>query len=359
METAFKVIAGESALPIIRDEGLSAKRIRVIAGAAGGPKWLILAGLDQLIMKGMFQGRKDPLFMIGSSIGSWRFAALARKNAQAAVERFKDAYLAQSYSPSPTPGEVTWVSRRILDDYIPDRATGEVMDHPFIRLGILTVRSGKIFAPESRPILFAGMAAAGLCNSISRKSMGLFFTRSLFYDPRDIPPYVAMDGFPIHRIPLDENNLKPSIMASGSIPLVMLGQNSIPGAPDGVYRDGGMIDYHPSMTLDEAQDRIVLFPHYTDRVIPGWLDKHIPWRRAGMDAMRNVCIVCPSSDFIARLPHGKIPDRNDFARFRGRDGERREYWSRAVSMGKQFAEEFIEAVDSGKIRTMATAYRPF
>lgn len=359
MGKAVQIFAGESALRIIRDEGLTPNRIRVVSGAAGGPKWLILAGFDKLLMNDFFRGRKEPLFMIGSSIASWRFAALAQKNSAAAVAGFLDSYLAQSYSAQPTPGEVTVVSRRILDAYLPDRGIREIMTHPFVRLGILAVRSGLLFSSESKYVLLAGMAVAGLCNAVSRTTLGLFFRRGLFYDPRDIPPYLHIEEFPVDRVPLDEKNLKKAIMASGSIPLVMRGQDAIHGAPEGVYRDGGMMDYHPSMMLDQDMDRIVLFPHYTDRVIPGWLDKHVPWRRAHVEAMRNVCMVCPTPGFIEKLPHGKIPDRNDFARFRGRDGERRDYWSRVAALGKVFAEEFFDAVESGKIRLLAKPYRRF
>ncbi len=356
MSSRVACIAGESAIRMIREGGLSSDCVRVVAGAAGGPKWLILAGLDRLLMRHFFRGRKEPLFMIGSSIGSWRFAALGQNDPEKAIENFEDAYIAQSYTRSPGSEEVSAVSRRILDGYLPDGSVREVMTHPFIRLGILAVRSKSMFIYDSPVLLSAAMAMAGLCNIVTRRGMGLFFERGLFYDSRDMPPYFSLDGFPMHRVPLDEKNLKESILASGSIPLVMSGRRDIPGAPPGVYRDGGMIDYHPSFNLDTDPDRIVLFPHYTDAVIPGWLDKHLPWRRASSVMMRNVCIVCPSRDFISRLPFSKIPDRHDFARFRGRDSVRHDYWRRALAGGKEFAEEFFEAVESGKIRKMVTLY---
>ncbi len=40
--SGFIVKAGSQALEIIRDEGLRPERVRVVAGAAGGPKWLVL-----------------------------------------------------------------------------------------------------------------------------------------------------------------------------------------------------------------------------------------------------------------------------------------------------------------------------
>jgi hypothetical protein len=40
------VKAGTRAIEFLRDEGLDAERIHVLAGASGGPKWLVLSGMD-------------------------------------------------------------------------------------------------------------------------------------------------------------------------------------------------------------------------------------------------------------------------------------------------------------------------
>jgi hypothetical protein len=348
--------AGPNAMRIIREEGLNPDKISVMAGAAGGPKWLVLGGLDRVLFGSIFKKRKRPLFMIGSSIGSWRFAALSQKNQLEALDSFEKAYLDQFYSRVPTTDEVTEVSRRILDAYLEDEAVTEVLSHPYVRLSILSVRSKHIFNADSRGVLAAGMALASMCNIFSRHSMGFFFERSLFYDQRDIPPFYDLKGFPIHRVPLSPDNLKPAIMASGSIPLVMNGVTDIPGAPQGVYRDGGMLDYHLDIPFDSNPDNIVLYPHYTDTIIPGWLDKHLPWRRAHMKNMHNVLIVSPSKSFVVDLPYGKIPDRNDFMRFKGRDAERLDYWNKAIEAGKILSEEFYDAVTSGRIRNMVVEY---
>lgn len=202
------------------------------------------------------------------------------------------------------------------------------------------------------------MAVASACNAISRKSMGLFFERTLFYDTRDLPPFLELGGFPIHRVPLTSENMYDAVMASGAIPLVMEGIRDVPGAPRGMYRDGGMIDYQLGIQMDPDPERIVLYPHYTDTVIPGWLDKHLPWRRATAEALRNVLIVCPSKDFISGLPCGKIPDRGDVMRFRGRDPERMAYWNDVVDRSRILGEEFLDAVESKTIREKVVEYNP-
>jgi len=40
------VKAGTRAIEFLRDEGLDAERIHVLAGASEGPKWLVLSGMD-------------------------------------------------------------------------------------------------------------------------------------------------------------------------------------------------------------------------------------------------------------------------------------------------------------------------
>ncbi|HOW84224.1 MAG TPA: hypothetical protein PK573_16795, partial [Spirochaetota bacterium] len=52
-------------------------------------------------------------------------------------------------------------------------------------------------------------------------------------------------------------------------------------------------------------------------------------------------------------PHGKIPDRDDFMLFIGKDGERIAYWRETVARSERLGEEFLEAVDSGKIGKIA------
>jgi hypothetical protein len=349
-------IAGRRAAEIIRDEGLNTDRIRVVVGAAGGPKFLVLGGIDRALFGTLFKKRKKPLFLVGSSIGAWRFTALSRKSQVRTLDRFRAAYLTQSYQSRPSPHEVSLESKRILDEFLEDRHAGEVLSHPYVRLNLLSVRSKLLFATDSRPILAAGMACASLGNLLSRKSLGLFFDRALFYDPRDFPPFFNIRGFPISRIPLTSENLKPAVMASGSIPLVMEGTTSIPGAPEGLYRDGGLIDYHPSLAFDPEPGRIVLYPHYTNEIIPGWLDKRLPGRRADKKTMENVMIVCPSRSFISRLPYGKIPDRDDFKRFLGRERERLAYWNRVVDLSEKLEEELLEAVESKKIKKMVRDY---
>ncbi|QTA91456.1 patatin-like phospholipase family protein [Desulfonema magnum] len=345
--------AGKKALPRIKSEGLCPENVKIVAGAAGGPKWLILSHLDRIIFSSWFKMRTGPLFIIGSSAGAWRFGAVSQKDPITAIERLQTAYISQAYTSKPTPEAVTLEGNRILNTFLDDTGIREILDHPYIRLNLLAVRCRGPVASEKRIPLTFGLAIAALCNMMHRSFLKFFFERVLFYDPRQIPPFFDMDEFPIQQIPLDRHNMRHALLASGSIPLVMSGVRDIPGTSGGIYRDGGVTDYHLDIPfLKKEDDGIVLFPHYTNRIIPGWFDKKLIWRKPNPSNMDNVLLVSPSREFISTLPRHSIPDRTDFRLFQGRDRERIAYWNAAVKKSESLGEAFLETVHSGKIREL-------
>jgi hypothetical protein len=344
--------AGAKALSIIRDKGLAQEDVNVVAGAAGGPKWLVLNHLDRVMFSSWFKGRKAPLYFLGSSIGSWRFAAASQKNPVEAIEKFQEVYIHQSYRAKPTPEKVSRESRRIMDHFIDDAAIHEILSHPVFRLNFMAVRCRHILSSDSRVLLFPGLTAAFLFNAMGRGFLKYFFDRSLFYHPADKPPFLGMSGFPIQKIPLTRENFKAALLASGSIPLVMSGVKDIPGAFPGTYRDGGILDYHLDIDFLNGNKGLVLYPHYSDRIIPGWFDKKLRYRKPASKNMENILMISPSKEFVERLLHGKIPDRNDFSLFRGRDRERFSYWLSVVHESKRLGDAFKDAVDSGRIRQL-------
>lgn len=74
--------------------------------------------------------------------------------------------------------------------------------------------------------------------------------------------------------------------------MVMQGVRDLPGAGAGTYRDGSLLDYH--LDLPYHGNDIVLYPHFTDRVIPGWFDKGLPWRRSNQQGLQDVLLLAPS-----------------------------------------------------------------
>jgi hypothetical protein len=347
-------IAGAKAYAHIKDAGLAPDDVKMMSGAAGGPKWLILRHIDRVLFSSWFAHRKTPLFLIGSSSGAWRFACASQVDPASAVERFEQSYIAQYYRSDPSPEDISREGLRIMNQVLGTSGISEILAHPYLRLNIMTVRCKGLAASDQMLIEGLGMSMAALCNLIHRRGLKLFFERALFYDARDIPPFFDMSEFPIHRIALNKKNLKSALMASGSIPMVMSGVKDIPGAPVGTYRDGGITDYHIDIPF-VRDDGIVLFPHYTNRIIPGWLDKKLFWRKP--DYADNVLLLSPSEAFLNRLPYRKIPDRTDFQRFKGQDNERIAYWKTAVRLSKILSDEFMEAVDSGRIREKVTIIR--
>ena len=351
MSPSLTFLAGEKALETIREKGLDPGMIRVIAGAAGGPKWIVLSGLDRYIFSQWLTSSEKPVHLLGSSIGAYRFGAAMRRDPEAAIERLLDAYIHQAYQGKPSAKEVTDKGAEIIQDYLDDDGVSEVLSHPFFRLNVLSVRCKGPTASENKTIMVPGLVAAALANVVSRNHLRFFFTRTLFYDPRDIPPFYTMNHLPTDRVPLSPENLRLSILASGSIPMVMSGVSDIPGTAGGMFRDGGMVDYHMDIPYG-IPEGIVLFPHYTDRIVPGWLDKKLSWRKPCREHVKNLLLVCPSRDFISKLPCAKIPDRDDFKTFFGKDKDRFAYWKAVAERSRELSDEFSDAVLSGKIRQL-------
>ncbi len=338
--------AGPGAYKDIRERGFAAERIGTIAGASGGAKWLVLSQLDRVIAERILPKLKGPVHLIGSSIGSWRHACYAQNDPLAAIDRFESAYLEQTFSPNPDMREISEKCREQLHHIFGDNGMSQVVSHPVLRTHIMTVRCGTLTSSDVRLLLSVGLIVSGVANFISRRALGMFYSRALFYDPRDLPPFFDVDGFPIHRIPLTEENLVDVVAASGSVPLVMSGVEDIKGAPDGIYRDGGVIDYHLDLPLSEP-DRLTLYPHFFERLIPGWFDKKLTWRQPRARSTDRTILICPSAEFISRLPNAKIPDRTDFARLT--QDERMRSWRKAVSACKELGDDLAEVLDKGKL----------
>jgi hypothetical protein len=354
MSKQLVILAGKKAMQIIERHGLRPEMVKVVVGTAGGPKWLVLHGLDRAIFGSWLKERTAPLFLLGSSIGAWRFAAVSQNNPAEALDRFLSAYTEQHYQPNPSPAEIALEGARILGVLLGHAGTGEILNHPFLRLSLVAARCRWPVASDNRVLLSLGLMDAILYNAVHRSALKLFFERTFFYDPREIPPFLESSESPGRVVPLSEKNLHQALLASASIPLLMTGVKNIPEAPKGIYRDGGAIDYHfdlPFMGSNGDSESVVLYPHYLDRVIPGWFDKNLPWRKPHASNMDRVILVSPSREFIERLPCKKLPDRNDFTLFKGRDDDRIAYWNAVIEASKGLGEEFLELVGTSRILT--------
>lgn len=347
MASSLALLAGPDALRILRERGLRAEDVDVVPGASGGPKWLVLAGLDRFLFAEFFARPRDrPLHLIGSSIGSWRMACLAQRDPAAALARGHDAYIEQHYDqPKPTPAQVSAVSARILDTLLGPGGTDEILSHPWARLHVITAECRGFAASEHPWVQMASLAVSASANLLTRRALALQMRRVIFHTAGDTSPFRGLADLPTAHLPLTRENLRPALLASGSIPLVLSGV-AVPGAPGGVHRDGGVIDYHLAFDFGPG-DGLVLYPHFFPHIVPGWFDKALPWRRARGANFRRALVLAPSAAFVAGLPGGKIPDRNDF--YRLPEAERIRVWRAVAAASERLADELRELVATGRV----------
>ncbi len=345
----ISILAGSKAIKIIKDEGLDLDRVKVLAGASGSAKFLVLTGIDRVLMD-MFKNRTDPLYLIGTSIGAFRMAAFCQKDPISAIDILEKEYIAQSYTLKPTKQDITLETHRILDAYIDDNKIHDILNHPFMRISFLSNKCKGLLKSEQQWLQWFGVATAFTVNLFSRNRLKHFFERALFSSPGPKPPFSIMNQFPINHYNLTPSNFRQALISSGSIPIVMEGVSDIEGA-EGCFRDGGILDYHLDIPFLPKDDGLVLFPHFYETITPGWFDKHLN-RKPAKKNMENVILIAPSKQFVESLPLKKIPDRKDFHFFKGKDKERQDYWKTVVKKSQRLGDEFSEAVQSGQIRNI-------
>jgi len=324
------VKAGRIARRWLETEGFNFERIDVMLGASGGPKWLVLSPLDRYLAT---LPRARELHLLGTSSGAWRFACYGQDQPVQALERLETAYIEQTYPKGATPSQVTVGARRVLQHVLGAQGAAQTLAHPTVRFHVMAAGMRGLTRSERLPLQLAGLVAAGLANLVSRRLLRAFFYRAVFSDPRTPLP-MDLAGFTAREIALTPANLELAVLASGSIPLRLEGQREIPGAPPGVYRDGALLEYN----FDLPCRGFTLFPHFLPYLVPGWLDRFVPWRRPRAISLERMILVHPSAEFMANLPGGRIPDLTDFRRFD--DRARIERWKQAARAGEALVEAF-------------------
>lgn len=345
---ALTLKAGQRALGQIRERGLLAADVGVLPGAAGGPKPLGIQGLDLALFGDWLPSAPRQRALIGASIGSWRFASACLEDPVAGLRRLGELYTEQDFAKGVTPADVSRSCQRMLDDLLQGR-DGQILTNAQYRLNIMVVKSKGLLAHDHRGRLGMGLSSVVASNLLGRPYLARHFERVILHDARSAPPLDALTDFPSRCLPLDLGNLRHALLASGSIPMVMEGVRDIPGAGPGTFRDGGLLDYH--LDLPYRGDDLVLYPHFTDKVVPGWFDKALPWRRGDAKRLHNVLLLAPSPHYLASLPYGKLPDRNDFKRFMGDAGSRRRYWYQAIAESQRLGDELLELIATGRLHT--------
>ncbi|WP_256079147.1 patatin-like phospholipase family protein [Massilia sp. YIM B04103] len=352
MDSPITIRLGARARQRIASDGLQAADIALIPAAAGGPKGLILHGIDCWLFGDWLKQAPRERRLIGASIGAWRMAASAFADPLAAHRRLAYHYIHQTY---PAKVDAAYVSRncRALLDNVLDGRGLEMLANPHYLLTVLAIRGTGALAQTggSRWRETAGFLRAAAGNFVSRNKLAGLMDRVVFHNARDDAAWLRaeFDAFPSHFVGLDAANLQDALLASGSIPLVLQAVRDIAGAPPGNYWDGGLIDYHLHLPY-QRDPGLVLYPHFSDHIVPGWLDKSLPWRRARDAALENVILVSPSPSFQARLPNGRQPDRKDFQHYGQDHAARIRDWSQAVGESERMAEALARWVDKPDLR---------
>lgn len=343
-------LAGHRAYERIRENGLNPDDVKMVVGASGAAKWLVLHGLESVLFCQWFHGRTQPLHLYGTSIGSWKSAAAARENPEEGFNSLARAYIHQYYSGKITPDQVAAESKRIISEFLGPGVPEEILSHPYCRLHFSAVRCRGLLASDNQQLVLAGLAQAWLANRLSRGLFGRLCQPVLFHDPRDLPPFAGNGEFPGGVVELNPANFREALLASGSIPYVMKSVRKIAGAKKGAYRDGGMFHYHPAFDFLGREEGVVLYPHFYEQATLGWFDKKRSSRIADGSLLADVLLLVPSSSFVKELPLGRIPDRRDFLRLAGRDEERVAFWEQTVTMSKRLGNTFMAMMQSGRIK---------
>lgn len=350
MNRVLNVFAGPRALQLLKVYGLKPELFHTVLGASGGPKWFVLAGIDRVLISEFFNRRTQPLNMVGSSAGAFRFACLTQPDPVAAINRLAKDYSETVYSERPDITEISDKASALLTRMLPAENRHFVANNPVFVAHFIAARCRGLLAPERKAIQYPGLLLSALANGISRRQLGRFYERFVFSGARQALNFEDPARLKTRQVALTETNVIDALLASGAIPGILRGIPNIEGAGKGMYRDGGVTDYHFDLRFDadaaltdKVENNLVLFPHFYSVPKPGWFDKSLPWRHPHKMCYDNVVMVVPSPEFVASLPYGKIPDRHDFSKIPVT--ERLAYWKTVLSETDRLGEAFLNLQD--------------
>lgn len=343
--SSLNIYAGSVALKRIQEEGFHAELFGGFLGASGGPKWFVLAGLDKVIFPEFLDSSSASIDIMGSSAGAFRAACLAQDKPAEAIERLANNYAKTVYSAKPDAKEITQKGYDLLYHMLGENGISEALNSTKKNVHFFVQYCHGLVSSEKKASQLLGLSVAAARNMIKRKSISKQFTRAVFSSKPKNDLFSDPYHFPTDYYLLDNDNFVPSLMASGSIPIVLEGIKNIPNAKPGVYRDGGIIDYHFDLAFQ--QSNLVLYPHFYNTPTPGWFDKNVPSRQCHESSYENVVMLVPSQEFVANLPYSKIPDRQDFKNMEA--DQRIKYWLETIKQSDRLAEDFIEHLESDDI----------
>jgi hypothetical protein len=352
----LRIKAGRETYELIKNGGFNLDMVSAYFAPAGGPRWLVASGFDLALLKYGLLGNKKPALLVGSSAGAWRLAAWLQPEAEASYGRLMDAYIAMPYRRSDTPSLICNSLADVINAYLYKDALPFALSNKKYRLAVITVRTRNLLASDLPWVQSAGMGICFVVNCLDRAYLDSFAERVVFYTGAKPPDFCIAKGYQGRFVALSEINFRHALLASAAVPLVVAGVRDIYGAPAGVYRDGGVLDYHLTHRYAKPKSGVTLFFHHQERIIPGWLDKRLTGRKPAARVLDNVLMVYPSAEFVAQLPGGRIPDRRDYFAYINDPQRRMANWRQVVASVAPFGEEFLELVASGRIREVVEKF---
>lgn len=331
----LEIYAGDTALKTIKENGFTPELFSSFLGASGGPKWFTLFGLDKYMFGEFFKNRQQTLNLIGSSVGAFRIACFSQKDPVAAIERLADNYCNTTYTNKAKAEEVSIKAIEMMDAIFGEHGEDEIVNNGYFKAHFIVAKCNGLVACENKLLQGIGLAKSYLKNRISRSLLAGQYERYIFQsinsDLQLNDPY----NIPTTRLGLSTNNIRKALLASGSIPMVMQGIRNVEDSPKGMYRDGGIVDYHFDFEIKNTG--LTLYPHFSSTLKAGWFDKNLS-RKVILKNYDKAVIICPSKKYIQALPHHKIPDRTDFISMQPE--QRITYWQQVMKESEQLAEQF-------------------
>jgi hypothetical protein len=341
VNTMLEIYAGDTALKTIKEKGFSPDLFTSFLGASGGPKWFTLYGLDKYIFGEFFKNRTALLSLIGSSAGAFRAACFAQKDPVAALNRLAKDYSETVYSANAKPAEITRKAMMLLDALFGETGAEEIINNPIFKAHFIVAKSNGFVGSENKLLQGIGLIISMISNRIGRSLLKKQYERYIFQTSDSQLSLTDPDNIPTKTISFSTENIKDALLASGAIPMVMQGISDIADCPKGMYRDGGIIDYHFDLEIENAG--LTLYPHFSSNLKAGWFDKNSS-RGVRTKSYDKTVLICPSAKFIASLPYQKIPDRTDFTKMNPE--QRLAYWQQVFVESEQLSQEFQQFYQS-------------
>jgi hypothetical protein len=301
----------------------------------------VLEALDRALLEsGLLKGGR--ILLAGSSAGAWRMMTFAAQQPLECHRRLLHGYVRQVFPPGASPEMVSAAYRDLLHDLLHDELD-HLLAHPTFDLAIHTSRLRR---GRSKAAFIASFLAAAVFRPLTSRSTDFFFERVLFHSR----PTSITTPFTGRVVVLNHDNLLDAVLASGTVPIYLQPVSNPAGAPQGMYLDGGLLDYHVRQDWIEEGDGLVLLPHYQQSILPRWLDRFVPWHsQPQARATADLLQIYPSPELFSRLPDAQAPDRRDFTRFAHQPEVRLQRWHESLRICDALGEELREDLALGRI----------